>query len=85
MKVSTQNHIRDILGMIPAVAAFPIAYADLIKPVLDISPSLAHRWPFVLALSPILARGAGTAFRLWNTWYPPAPETPPQKPTTPQP
>lgn len=85
MKVSTQNHIRDILGMLPAFFAAPLAYADLVKPLADVNPHIAHAWPFYLMLSPILARGTGTAFRLWNKWYPPTAEAPPEQPTTPQP
>lgn len=85
MKVSTQNHIRDILGIVSAALAAPMAYADVVAPVSAISPKVAHAWPFFLAASPILARGTGTAFRLWNKWYPPTPEPPPQQPQTPQP
>lgn len=85
MKVSTQNHIRDILGILPAFFATPLAYADLVKPIADVNPTVAHMWPFFLAASPILARVTGTIFRLWNKWYPPKPESPPEQPTTPQP
>lgn len=85
MRVSTQNHIRDGLGMLTAALAVPAMYADLVKPLADLSPAVAHAWPFVLALSPIVARGTGTVFRLWNQWFPPTPEAPPEAPTTPQP
>lgn len=85
MKVSTQNHIRDILGIVTAAAATPLMYADLVKPLNDLSPKLAHAWPFFVAASPIFARVTGTLFRLWNKWYPPTPEAPPEQPTTPQP
>lgn len=85
MKISTQSHIRDAVGIITAGLAVPGAYADLVAPLAAISPQVAHAWPFVLAASPILSRLIGTAFRIFNTFYPPAPETPPEKPTTPQP
>lgn len=79
MKVSTQDHIRDILGIAVAVLSTPAMYADLVSPISAISPSVAHAWPFFLAMSPILARGTGTVFRLWNKWYPPSPEAQPSK------
>lgn len=85
MKVSTQEHIRDVLGLLPAIFATPLAYADLVKPLAEINPKIAHAWPFFLASSPLLARGFGTICRLYNRWYPPKPESPPQQPTTPQP
>jgi len=85
MKVSTQNHIRDALSIASAGLAVPMAYADIVKPLADISPHVAHAWPFFLAAAPLLSRLTGTAFRIWNKWYPPTPESPPENPTTPQP
>lgn len=77
MKISTQDHIRDILGIAVAILSTPAMYADLVSPLSAISPKIAHAWPFILACSPIASRSLGTFFRLWNKWYPPVPESKP--------